>query len=100
MPFQNAGKPFVHQVSSERRDLMSIVNILVQGKHRPEPARGFFIALRPNETDDLFIAYDRNHPSAAGHRIIGQTIFEYLEQHHAAILRNPAAEPVVLSWAK
>jgi lysophospholipase L1-like esterase len=49
---------------------------------------GFFVvdplpalAAHRNGTDDLFIAYDRNHPSAAGHRIIGQTIFGYLEQH-------------------
>jgi hypothetical protein len=49
---------------------------------------GFFVvdplpelAARRNGTSDLFIAYDRNHPSAAGHRVIGQTIFEYLQQH-------------------
>jgi lysophospholipase L1-like esterase len=31
--------------------------------------------------DDLFIPYDRNHPSAAGHRIIGDAIFTFLAVH-------------------
>jgi len=31
--------------------------------------------------DALFIPYDRNHPSAAGHRLIAETIFHYLEEH-------------------
>jgi len=30
--------------------------------------------------DALFIPYDRNHPSAAGHRIIGEAIFHDLER--------------------
>jgi hypothetical protein len=29
----------------------------------------------------LFIPYDRNHPSAVGHRLIAQTIMEYFDQH-------------------
>jgi phospholipase/lecithinase/hemolysin len=29
----------------------------------------------------LFIPYDRNHPSAAGHRVIAQAIMEYFNQH-------------------
>jgi lysophospholipase L1-like esterase len=31
----------------------------------------------------LFIPYDRNHPSAAGHRIIAETIFHYLDAHES-----------------
>jgi lysophospholipase L1-like esterase len=31
--------------------------------------------------DALFIPYDRNHPSAAGHRVLAQTIAEYLDQN-------------------
>jgi lysophospholipase L1-like esterase len=53
---------------------------------------GFFVidplpALVAHRKDarDLFIAYDRNHPSAAGHRIIGETIADYLEKHEAAV---------------
>jgi len=34
--------------------------------------------------DRLFIPYDRNHPSAAGHRIIGETIATFLNQHGEA----------------
>jgi lysophospholipase L1-like esterase len=30
--------------------------------------------------DALFIPYDRNHPSAAGHRVLAQTIIEHLDQ--------------------
>lgn len=29
----------------------------------------------------LFVPYDRNHPSPAGHRLIAQSIVEYLNQH-------------------
>jgi hypothetical protein len=35
---------------------------------------------------DLFIAYDRNHPSAAGHRVIGDAIFGYLKKHDETLL--------------
>jgi lysophospholipase L1-like esterase len=35
------------------------------------------------DVDALYIPYDRNHPSAAGHRIIAQTIFDHLEQRGA-----------------
>jgi lysophospholipase L1-like esterase len=48
---------------------------------------GFFIIdplkslATADSADALFIPYDRNHPSAAGHRIIGETIFHYLEEH-------------------
>jgi lysophospholipase L1-like esterase len=31
--------------------------------------------------DALFIPYDRNHPSAAGHRVLAQTIAEHLDQN-------------------
>lgn len=31
--------------------------------------------------DTLFIPYDRNHPSAKGHRVIAAAIMEYLEAH-------------------
>jgi lysophospholipase L1-like esterase len=46
---------------------------------------GFFVIdplprLAGSETkkEELFIPYDRNHPSAAGHVVIAQAIFEYL----------------------
>ncbi len=43
----------------------------------------------------LFIPYDRNHPSAAGHRIIAETIANYLDGHaEAARLSASAAKPV------
>jgi lysophospholipase L1-like esterase len=49
---------------------------------------GFFVVdpLQPLAGSDvpkdrLFIPYDRNHPSAAGHRIIGDAIFQYLAEH-------------------
>jgi lysophospholipase L1-like esterase len=35
----------------------------------------------PMRKDRLFIPYDRNHPSAAGHHIIAQTIVQYLQEH-------------------
>jgi lysophospholipase L1-like esterase len=34
------------------------------------------------QIDALFIPYDRNHPSAAGHRVLAQTIVEQLEQQN------------------
>src|SRR6266550_2974486 len=49
---------------------------------------GFFVidplpalAKSSPSTDALFIPYDRNHPSAAGHRIVAQTIVDYLDRH-------------------
>jgi lysophospholipase L1-like esterase len=52
--------------------------------------RGFQVidpmsALAASETnvDALYIPYDRNHPSAAGHRVIAQAIFESLVGHGA-----------------
>jgi hypothetical protein len=33
----------------------------------------------------LFIPYDRNHPSAAGHRLIAQAISEYFTQHDGIV---------------
>jgi hypothetical protein len=33
----------------------------------------------------LFIPYDRNHPSAAGHRVIAETIVEYFDQHQSVV---------------
>jgi len=49
---------------------------------------GFFVvdplpslAASRTRPDALFIPYDRNHPSAAGHRVIGEEIFHYIEQH-------------------
>ena len=35
----------------------------------------------------LFVPYDRNHPSPAGHQLIAQSIVDYFDQH-ADILRN------------
>jgi lysophospholipase L1-like esterase len=50
-----------------------------------------FLAERKAQADALFIPYDRNHPSATGHRIIGEVIFHDLQQrepfaasHHGA----------------
>jgi lysophospholipase L1-like esterase len=37
---------------------------------------------------DLFIPYDRNHPSAAGHRLIAQAILKYLDEHRMVGLAN------------
>jgi lysophospholipase L1-like esterase len=34
------------------------------------------------QIDALFIPYDRNHPSAVGHRVLAQTIVEQLEQQN------------------
>jgi len=52
---------------------------------------GFFVvdplpamSASPMRKDRLFIPYDRNHPSAAGHRIIGETIATFLNQHGEA----------------
>ncbi len=49
---------------------------------------GFFVidplpamAASPLRKNTLFIPYDRNHPSAAGHRIIGETIADFLSRH-------------------
>lgn len=39
----------------------------------------------------LFIPYDRNHPSAAGHRVLAESIAEYLD-HHGAV--GPSAQRV------
>jgi lysophospholipase L1-like esterase len=48
---------------------------------------GFFVidplpalSARSARTEALFIPYDRNHPSAAGHRIIGEAILQDIEQ--------------------
>jgi lysophospholipase L1-like esterase len=49
---------------------------------------GFFVidplpsmAASKLKKDTLFIPYDRNHPSAAGHRVIADAIADYLTQH-------------------
>jgi lysophospholipase L1-like esterase len=39
---------------------------------------------------DLFIPYDRNHPSAAGHRLISERIFDAVVEHEQAALTSPA----------
>jgi lysophospholipase L1-like esterase len=36
---------------------------------------------RAGSNGSLFIPYDRNHPSAAGHQVIAQAIMEYFNQH-------------------
>jgi lysophospholipase L1-like esterase len=41
------------------------------------------------QIDALFIPYDRNHPSALGHRVLAQSIVQQLEEQHALA---PAAE--------
>lgn len=49
---------------------------------------GFFVvdplpamAAVESDKDELYIPYDRNHPSASGHAIIGQSIFSHLQGH-------------------
>jgi lysophospholipase L1-like esterase len=53
------------------------------------------LAARKAQTDALFIPYDRNHPSAAGHRIIGEAIFQDLARREpfAANGRRAARDP-------
>jgi len=34
-----------------------------------------------NRKPELFIPYDRNHPSAEGHGLIARAIFRYLDEH-------------------
>jgi len=53
---------------------------------------GFFVVdplpaltLSTMKKDALFIPYDRNHPSAAGHRIIAQAMFRHLEEHASEV---------------
>ena len=49
------------------------------------------LAARASDADALFIPYDRNHPSAAGHRVLANAIFDSLEQHDAV---KPTAQRV------
>ena len=57
-----------------------------------EPLNLFVIDLIPVMTahgakgEDLFIPYDRDHPSRLGDRLIAQVILSYLEQHVTAAL--------------
>lgn len=60
---------------------------------------GFFVidplpALVASKRDsaDLFIPYDRNHPSAIGHQIISDTIFRYLVDHQSSLRTGPHEE--------
>jgi hypothetical protein len=46
---------------------------------------------------DLFIPYDRNHPSAAGHQLIANSIFENLASRDA--LRGSASPAALVSAA-
>jgi len=39
------------------------------------------LAARKAQTEALFIPYDRNHPSAAGHHLIADAIFHFIEHH-------------------
>jgi lysophospholipase L1-like esterase len=39
-----------------------------------------FIILR-SRVDSLFIPYDRHHPAAPGHRLLAETIYDYLQDH-------------------
>ncbi len=41
-----------------------------------------------NRKPELFIPYDRNHPSAEGHALIGQAIAEYLDAHRMVAPRQ------------
>jgi lysophospholipase L1-like esterase len=41
-----------------------------------------------NDVADLYIAYDRNHPTAAGHRLIAQAVFDQL------VARPELLEPI------
>ena len=61
---------------------------------------GFFVvdplqslAASRTRADALFIPYDRNHPSAAGHHVIGEAIFHYIEQHEPFAASGPGAAP-------
>jgi hypothetical protein len=54
--------------------------------------RGLFVidplpALKATSTSKnaLFIPYDRNHPSAAGHRVIARAIIDYFNQHEGLV---------------
>jgi lysophospholipase L1-like esterase len=46
-----------------------------------DPLPALIASRRP--VSDLFIPYDRNHPSAAGHRIIADTVSHYIAEHQA-----------------
>jgi hypothetical protein len=41
----------------------------------------------------LFIPYDRNHPSALGHRLIAQVIAEYVDTHSGLAAAHKNAGP-------
>jgi lysophospholipase L1-like esterase len=41
------------------------------------------LTARKSQTEALFIPYDRNHPSAIGHRIIAEAIFQFIEHHES-----------------
>lgn len=75
-----------------QRRLRTIVELLGFFVIDPLPA----LAAGNTRKDTLFIPYDRNHPSAAGHRIIGESIFQFLEEHGAVALtpRGAAAKSV------
>ena len=43
---------------------------------------------------ELFVPYDRNHPSAEGHALIAQAILRYLAEHHMVAATRPPTTPV------
>jgi lysophospholipase L1-like esterase len=43
------------------------------------------LVARSNEKPSLFIPYDRNHPSAAGHHLIAKAIVDYFDEHQNVV---------------
>jgi hypothetical protein len=40
------------------------------------------LAASPMKKDRLYVAYDRNHPSGAGHHVIAQAIVDDFSRNH------------------
>lgn len=51
------------------------------------------VLIENRNTGDLFIPYDRNHPSALGHRLIAQVIAEYVDTHSGLAAAHKNAGP-------
>jgi lysophospholipase L1-like esterase len=46
---------------------------------------------RRGRVDSLFLPYDRHHPTAAGHRLIAETLCEYLQGHKELLKGSPSS---------